>query len=175
MPTELQEEFEEWNQSSDRALILVDQWLATEENPMAGVFDDIANPAEKAVTVSQYLDVGVLDYSEASLAVVEEILAEMEQWVDELTPEQLTTLVQDFGCYILEVGRRQFGGRYLWHDGREQPVLVVGEPVFRIAMITWDKVRRRVGGDSGDNIPFFCDGFAGRVRKATPGEDALVV
>jgi hypothetical protein len=73
------------------------------------------------------------------------------------------------------VGRREFGGRYLWHDERDQPVLVVGEPNFRVAMIAWDKVRGRVGGDAGENIPFFYAGFAERARQAKAGDDALYV
>jgi hypothetical protein len=137
--------------------------------------DQIARSAEKAVAMCDGRGGSELDYSEASLAVVEEMLAEAGQWLSEMTPGQVTTLVQDFGCYILEVGRREFGGRYQWHDGRYQPVLIVGEPAFRVAIITWDKVRGRLGGDKGDNIPFFYAGFAERARRATPGTDALYV
>jgi hypothetical protein len=137
--------------------------------------DQIASSAEKAVAMCVGRGGGALDYSEASLTVIEEMLAEAAQWLSELTAEQVTTLVQNFGCYILEVGRRNFGGRYQWHDGRDQPVLVVGEPKFRIAMIAWDKIRCRVGGDEGGNIPFFYAGFAERVRMAKPGDDALYV
>jgi hypothetical protein len=48
-------------------------------------------------------------------------------------------------------------------------VLVVGEPSFHVAMISWDKVRGRLNGDEADNIPFFYAGFAKRVREAEPG------
>lgn len=135
----------------------------------------IARSAEKAVAMSKGRGDRELDYSEASLAVVEEMIAEAGQWFSEMTPGQVTTLVQDFGCYILEVGRCEFGGRYQWHEGRDQPVLVVGEPSCRVAMIAWDKVRGRLGGDEGDNIPFFFAGFAERARRAEPGTDALYV
>src|SRR5262245_52580541 len=137
--------------------------------------DQIARSATKAVAMSGGRPGGELDYTEASLTVVEEMLGEAGQWLSELTPEQFTTLAQDFGCYILEVGRRQFGGHYEWHDGQDQPVLVVGEPTFRVALITWDKVRGRLGGDAADNIPFFYSGFAEQARRATPGSDALYV
>lgn len=46
---------------------------------------------------------------------------------------------------------------------------------WTVAIIAWDKVRGRVGGDEGDNIPFFYPGFADRARKAKPGDDALYV
>lgn len=139
------------------------------------IADQIATTAANTVALCADRGRGELDYSEASLAVVEDMLAEIEQWLDEMTPDQVTMLVQDFGCYILEVGRREFGGRYLWHDGRDQPVLVVGEPAFRVAILTWDKVRGRIGGDAGDNIPFFYAGFAERARAAIPGTDVLYV
>ena len=84
-------------------------------------------------------------------------------------------VAEDFGCYVLEVGRRAFGGRYLWHDGRRQPVLVVGEPACRVAILAWDKCRGRLLGEEADNIPFFFAGFAERVRRLEPGTDVLVV
>jgi hypothetical protein len=136
---------------------------------------DIGRSAQNAVIMCESRDGGRLDYSEASLDVVEEMLAETSDWVAELTPGQLSTIVQGFGCYVLEVGRREFGGRYQWHEERDQPVLVVGEPAFRVAMLTWDKVRGRIGGDAGDHIPFFYAGFAERARHAAPGTDALYV
>ena len=116
-----------------------------------------------------------LDWSEASLAVVEEMLAEAAEYVDDMTDDQVVNIAQQMGCYILEVGRRAHGGRYVWHEGRSAPVLLVGEPDFRVALLTWDKTRGRLSGDEADNIPFFYAGFAGRVRSATPGVDALYV
>lgn len=52
-------------------------------------------------------------------------------------------------------------------------MLVVGEPRFRVAILTWDKTKGRLLGDEADNIPFFYAGFAGCVRSATDGVDAL--
>lgn len=136
---------------------------------------DIANTATKAVEMCASRNGMKLDYTETSLAVVEDMLAEAAAYSDSMTPDQLTILAQDFGCYILEVGRREFGGRYSWFDQRDQPVLVVGEPTFRLALLAWDKVRGRLSGDEGDNIPFFYAGFAARARRAKPGDDALYV
>jgi hypothetical protein len=58
---------------------------------------------------------------------------------------------------------------------RNAPVLVVGEPAFRVALLTWDRVRARLSGDAADNIPFFYAGFAERVRQGEPGSDVLFV
>lgn len=118
---------------------------------------------------------GVLDFSCKSLSVVETMAEEAAQWRSTLSPDQLTNLAQNIGCYLLVVGRLEFGGSYLWHDLRDQPVLVVGEPAYHIALMTWDKARSRVSGDRADNLPFFYDGFAERVRQAVPGTRALYV
>lgn len=137
--------------------------------------EQVARTAENVVEMRQSRNGHALDYSEASLSVIEEMIEETVGFLEEMTVEQQEILVQDFGCYILEVARREFGGRYAWFGQREQPVLIVGEPGFRVALITWDKVRGRLSGDPADNIPFFYSGFAERVRKAEPGTDALYV
>jgi hypothetical protein len=142
---------------------------------MAEIADEIQRFAERAVEASECRPGDVLDYTQESLATVEDMLDEVANYANEMSPDELTQLSQSFGCYILEVGRRSFGGRYLWHDQRDQPVLVVGEPDFRVSILTWDKVRGRIGGDSGDNIPFFYTGFAERVRSASAGIDVLYV
>lgn len=135
----------------------------------------VAHAASEAVGTSEVMSCGVLDYSESSLAVLESMIGEVAAYFEAMTPDQRKTATQQFGCYILEVGRRQFGGRYAWFERRNQPVLIVGEPAFRVAVITWDKVHGRLSGDAADNIPFFYSGFAERVRRAEPGTDALYV
>ena len=137
--------------------------------------DDLADEVQRVAAGIAATKPDRLDYSEASLAVIEEMLAEAAEFVDGMTGEQATNIAQQIGCYVLEVGRRQHGGRYVWHEGRSAPVLLVGEPEFRVAMLTWDKTRGRLSGDEADNIPFFYKGFAGRVRSASPGDDALCV
>jgi hypothetical protein len=129
--------------------------------------------AASAVEQLQARAGGKLDYSPASLAVVEEMLAEAA--AQSLSQASREALIELLGCYILEVGLREHGGKYAWFEDRKQPVLVVGEPTFHVAMITFDKVRSRLSGDVGDNIPFFYQGFADRVREAKPGTNALYV
>lgn len=136
---------------------------------------DVAGTAEVAVRMAEARGDTVLDYSQASLKLVEEMLAEAAEFVEEIPSEDFATLVQNFGCYLMEVGRKEFGGRYYWLKDREQPVLVVGEPEYRVAMLGWEKVRGRLSGDEGDNIPFFYAGFAERSRDAKPGDDVLYV
>ena len=136
----------------------------------------ISRSAAKLVEFCEQRGTGaVLDFSQASLTVVEEMSDESAPWNSTLPPDQLTTLVQAIGCYLLEIGRREFGGQYLWHDVHDQPVLVVGEPTYHVALMTWDKVRGRLGGDRADNLPFFYDGFAEQARRAVPGSRVLYV
>ncbi|MEP6754413.1 MAG: hypothetical protein ABJA67_02845 [Chthonomonadales bacterium] len=111
-----------------------------------------------------------LDLTPGSLAAVESLLSELSERSGDLTVEQESEIVQLLGAYILEVGRREFGGKYSWYEAGNEPVLVVGQPVFSIAMIPGDKVRGRLRGDEADNIPFFYDGFAERARRAEPGD-----
>jgi hypothetical protein len=135
----------------------------------------IVSAATKVVEASAERDGRILEFSEASLAIVEEMVAEAAAFFAQTAPDQRENTTQNFGCYVLEVGRREFGGRYAWFDQRDQPVLVVGEPDFRVALMAWDKVRGRLAADPADDIPFFYAGFAERVRKAQPGTYALYV
>lgn len=110
-----------------------------------------------------------------SLAVVDELLDRLAEYVPEMTPEQVHVIASDFGCYALEVARRENGGVFRWFESRTQPVLVVGEPKFKIAIATWDIAEVRLRGDDAASIPFLYEGFAGRVKTARPGDDALYV
>ena len=136
--------------------------------------NDIARFAAEAVAQLTERAGGALDFSPASLHHVEEILGEASACRAELSDEIVSTLVERLGCYVLEVARREFGGEYFWHD-TEQPVLVVGEPAFHVALTAWEKVRSRLNGDASDNLPFHYAGFAQRARSAEPGMRVLFV
>jgi hypothetical protein len=142
---------------------------------MAELSDQIAQTAAEAVETAEMMGCGALDYTPASFTVLEEVLAVIADGFQELTLDQRRVASQEFGCYVLEIARREFGGRYAWFEQRDQPVLVVGEPEFRVALIAWDKVLGRLSGDPADSVPFFYTGFAERVRRAVPGTDALYV
>ena len=111
-------------------------------------------------------------WDEASLQIVEETLDEASGYANQLSKSKLEGLVQQFGCYILEVARQEFGGIYAWYEVGNEPVLVVDNGVSHVALMTWGRVRSRLGGDKADNIPFFFDGFASRVRENKPGTRA---
>ena len=140
---------------------------------MNAILEEVTAAAERAVTSLQARAGGRLDFSIASVAVVDEMLAEASAYVAELDEAVVTGLVQQLGCYLLEVGRRAYGGEYFWHDEGEQPILVVGEPAAHVALMTWSKVVGRLTGDAGDDIVFFFDGFAAKAAAAEPGTNVL--
>lgn len=137
--------------------------------------DQVHENATLAVKQFQDRARGKLDYSASSLSEIEDMLDEAARHAADLKAGTIETLVELIGCYILEVGFREHGGKFAWYAERKQPVLIVGEPAFHVAMITFDKVRGRVSGDKDDNIPFFYQGFSERVRAAAPGTRALYV
>ena len=142
---------------------------------MSELSEEVARAATRAVDISRLRGGDELDFSEASLSAIEEMLEEASTYLDQMTAKQQEMLVSDFGSYVLEVARLAFGGEYQWMDKGDQPVLIVGEPLFHIALVTWDIVRSRLCGDTAHNIPFFYSGFAERVRNAKPGSRALYV
>lgn len=148
---------------------------SAESNSPGDFATQMSNLARELVEVSSDRALGKLDFSVSSLNLIEEMLDEAAPFVGSMDAGKVTSMVRMFGAYIHEVGRKQFGGKYYWHDGRNQPVLVVGEPTNRIAMLTHDRVRNRLKGAKEDNIPFFFEGFAQDVRTAKPGDDRLHV
>ena len=129
--------------------------------------------AEAAVKQLQSWTDLPLDYSPESLEAVEDLLETASHQA--LNEQTQAALVELLGCYILEVGMREFGGKYAWSEERNQFVLVVGEPEFSVAIMTKGRVRGRLSGDLGDHIQFFYGGFATGVENAVPGTSALYI
>ena len=140
---------------------------------MNAILEEVTTTADRAVTSLQARAGGRLDFSVASLAAVDEMLVEVSGYAADLDEAVVTGLVQQLGCYVLEVGRRAFGGEYFWHDEGEQPILVVGEPDAHVALMTWSRIVGRLTGDEGDDIVFFFDGFAEKAVQPEPGTNVL--
>ena len=140
---------------------------------MNAILEEVTTAAERAVVSLQARAGGRLDFSAESLGAVDEMLVEASAYVAELDEAVVTGLVQQLGCYVLEVGRRAFGGEYYWHEEGEQPILVVGEPAAHVALMTWSRTVGRLTGDQGDDIVFFFSGFAEKARQPEPGSNVL--
>src|SRR6267154_4044160 len=78
------------------------------ETCMSGLEDEIGLMAEEAVRVVKDRTGETLDFSEGSLGIVEETLDEASHYFADLPNEEASKLVHWFGCYLLEVGRRNF-------------------------------------------------------------------
>lgn len=142
---------------------------------MTIVLQDVVDTAKRAVDSFYDRANGGLDFSQGSLSIVDEMLDEASGYVAEMSESEITSLVQLLGCYVLEVARATYGGEYAWIDETKGPVLVVGEPATHIAIATWSKVRGRLSGDLGDNIPFFYQGFADLAKSCPRGKRVLFV
>jgi hypothetical protein len=114
-----------------------------------------------------------MDYSGRSLEAVELFLREISAQSSTMEPETLSVIVELIGCYVLEVGHREFGGNYKWYEPGSQPVLIVGEPDTHVAIISFEKVRGRLSGDEEDNISYFYNGFAIAAASSEPGMEAF--
>jgi hypothetical protein len=116
-----------------------------------------------------------LDFSIASLGIIDEILGEAHDFIDEIQEGQKNWIVAKVGSYIFEVARTNFGGNYYWYEQLSQPVLVTGEPDFEISILPFEKVRQRIENGNDDNIPFYFQGYMERVLTGKKGDRALIV
>lgn len=136
---------------------------------------EVLKCADRVVQMSRARAGQVLDYTDGSVDVVEEMLAEAAAHARRMSEEQLRRLSQDLGCYLLEMARRNHGGGYVWADDRNEPALLAGEPHSAIKLFCWEKVYKRLrGGDAHRIAPFYA-GFVERVRQAKPGERVVVL
>jgi hypothetical protein len=141
---------------------------------MSTLTSEIERFAAMAVEMSRESPRPVLDYSEASVPVLEEMAGEAAGHRGELNDDQRHGLVRAFGCYLLEVARRTYGGAYQWHEASSQPVLVFGEPACHIALFAWDRVAARIAGGPADSVALHYDEFAAHARSPEPGERLLL-
>ncbi|KZE73490.1 hypothetical protein [Paenibacillus elgii] len=110
-----------------------------------------------------FSDKGNFDFSVDSLRNVDDILEELGGF--ELDDNILDSVSSMAGCYIFEVARRNYGGKYYWLQEREQPVLVTGEPEFSISIMAFEKVRSRIQNGKEDEIPYYFDGYIQAIEK----------
>lgn len=118
---------------------------------------------------------GRLDYSESSLAVLdEEILSLFFENKRDMDSRMLEDIIAQAGSYVFEVARRNYGGKYYWYEQLNQPVLVTGQPDFEISILAFEKVKQRIENGNEDNIPFFFAGYSERVKKGEKGDRAMI-
>lgn len=117
--------------------------------------------AEMAVRAVKELDKLALDYSPASLKIVDGILGRFHN--DKVSPERIGGTLFSFGCYVGEVFVRNFGGKWL----KEEDTAMKGNAGFFIVVELPNdklcnpigKVFKRVSDGESENLPFFYQVF----------------
>ncbi|MEY8402474.1 hypothetical protein AALA54_03895 [Oscillospiraceae bacterium 44-34] len=142
---------------------------------MANLMDDIIETAEKFIADIQEHFESPLDYSVESLEEVDKMLGAFGR--TELSEDELYNTSAAVGCYIFEVARRNYGGRYFWIEKEQQPVLAAGRPEFSVEIKVWEKVRGRLVKGEEDNIPFYIAGYKEHIEigKTKPGYFVTIV
>ena len=113
--------------------------------------------AGKAVDAVKHIDERDLDYSPASLEIVDSILARFHR--DKVPVEQIGATLFAFGCYVGEVFVRHFGGKWLKEEDTEMKGLagffiVVELPNGKICNPI-GKVFKRVRDGDAESLPYF--------------------
>ena len=109
------------------------------------------------------------------LKKVDSILEDVAEFQEDMEEVQVKTIIQKTSAYIFEVARRNYGGKYYWYEQLAQPILVTGQPDFEISLLALEKVKGRLKNGKEDNIPYFFQGYVDRVKKAKPGDKAMIV
>lgn len=144
--------------------------MATAKNEL---YEEIKAWAENAVFHSPAWSINQLDYSEKSISAVELIIDELSEKHYEIPEEQLDMITQEYGCYILMVAQRLYGGDFYWNEDQAQPMLIVGEPDACIVLLTWQKVKGRLLGDKIDHLAYFFEQFALTAKSPEQGQNVV--
>ncbi len=116
-----------------------------------------------------------LDFSVGSLVTIDTILDDSAGSLSRMEEAQQTWIISSVGSYIFEVARRNYGGKFYWHDQKNQPIFVTGQPDFEISIMAFEKVKGRLNNGKEDNIPYYFKGYTERVEKAKKGDRALII
>lgn len=117
---------------------------------------------------------GQLNYSENSLLNVDWFVEDQYQFGDPLNSEYNNEIIELVGSYVLEVARQIYGGNYIWNEDKTKPILVTGQPEFEISFSIYDRVRTRLETEHSENILYYFNLFAEKVKNAKPGDKELV-
>ena len=109
------------------------------------------------------IDADALDYSEESIALVDQVLQDFHEQSAEL-PDDLHFLAS---AYVFECARKRYGGRYLRGDEENPFVLVMGEPDCQVGFCAMSKVQGRVKNGPEDSLQFFFAGIEGPLSRKT--------
>jgi hypothetical protein len=102
-------------------------------------------------------------------------LDQAEKSKNDISDDKKSWIVSRTSAYISEIARMNFGGRYYWNSDLNIPVLVIGEPKYKLHLLTYNKVIGRIEKGIEDNIPFFFNGFIGNMSEAKKGDEKYII
>lgn len=129
---------------------------------------DIAHNAALAVERLQGRLPGRWDYTPDSLRVVDAVIDHLAPHRAELDQGTFDALVNIIGCYVLEVGLREHGGKYAYFEPGKHSVLVVVGSNFQVALSAFDVVENRLKGSPLHSTWMIYRAFSDQVRAAEP-------
>ena len=125
--------------------------------PMPPIPENAQAYADMALSAVKNIERVDLDYSPASLEIVDEILGRFHR--DRVRGESIGATLFAFGCYVGEVFVRNFGGR--WRKEEETPMrglaglFIVVELSDGKICNPIGKVFKRVEDGEGEGLPYF--------------------
>lgn len=102
------------------------------------------------------IDAEKLDFSEASLELVDQVLDDLHRQGLPLSDDLLNMA----SAYVFETARKAFGGEYMRFNEENPFVLVMGAPDCKVGLLAMEKVAKRVKNGPEDNLVFFFQGIA---------------
>ncbi len=104
------------------------------------------------------------DYRPASVALLDEVAAQVRAGALALTPMQRVGMA----AYLYEVARRRHGGQYEVCDNDDPAVLVTGQPAFDVCLCGISRVERTLKGEVDEPLAAFFSRFETAVAAARP-------
>lgn len=140
---------------------------------MGQLINDIKSTAE--AYVDNFKKLGNLDYSIGSLKIVDEQLDDLSCY--DLNEEEIYNICSMIGCYVFETARKNYGGTYYWLEKEKEPILIAGEPDFKVSIRAWDKVNKFLKNGMEDNITFYIAGYKSHIKigKNKKGYDVTLI
>jgi hypothetical protein len=139
-----------------------------------------AGDVEGGLPYPIHLERAAMDYSLASLKVLDRYLQRLHEHADELEDQQYTNVVLSAGCYVGEVMRRATGNKYQWVNYadyfpmRPKLAAMVPEDVGSAAVLVsldgqsmWmplNKIARYIGEGPENSTHYFVEAELARMR-----------
>lgn len=116
--------------------------------------------------VKQFKDVANLDFSVASLQILDKVIDDNRAFYKQGDDETKRKMIIRIGAYIFEVARQNYGGVYFWYNRLDQPILVTGQPEFEMSLLAYERTKLRFENmREEDNIPTFFNQYVEGVKN----------